>query len=279
MARSPADATRFTATGPHAHSKFNMHGSSASSAFPPPSHPETPQEKVNRLRNAARQAKLAKESRFDKVTARGRVWADRAHRITALTLIAATGIAGVVTVFALGDMIVYNRKKRKEFFAEKEAQHAVKLERARDAATKGTASDYQKLLLNRERAAAEAEQERLNNKGYFAGAKDWLYSGLKKDDVAENSSEQGNERADGLSIAADAAHKVSDEVQNLTATGKAASEKGVLQMVQEKAQSGNATGQDVAAKGGYLDRLGQAPSEKEPEEQKPRSWTSWLGGR
>ncbi len=110
MSRSAADATRFTATSPHAYSKppsTTFTPTSPSSRLPrssaPPSHTppnrssipaggeETPREKVARLRQAARAAREAKVSQFDRVVARGRVWADRAHRVTALSLIAATG--------------------------------------------------------------------------------------------------------------------------------------------------------------------------------------------
>ena len=91
MARSAMDATRFTATGPCAHSKPSTRASVLAFADPPPPN-ETPQQKVTRLREAARRAKLEQVSRFDKVVAKGRVVADTAHRFTAITLIAATGM-------------------------------------------------------------------------------------------------------------------------------------------------------------------------------------------
>jgi hypothetical protein len=37
------------------------------------------------------------------------------------------GIAGVVTVYALGDMMIYNRRKRREYFAEQAAVHGAAL--------------------------------------------------------------------------------------------------------------------------------------------------------
>jgi hypothetical protein len=45
---------------------------------------------VRRLRAAADKAREAQISTFDKMIIRGRVWADRAHRFTALSLIGAT---------------------------------------------------------------------------------------------------------------------------------------------------------------------------------------------
>lgn len=52
---------------------------------------ETPQQKVARLRAAAAKARDVDVSGFDRLVMRGRVWADRAHRFTALSLIGITG--------------------------------------------------------------------------------------------------------------------------------------------------------------------------------------------
>lgn len=95
MPRSATDATRFTATTPHASTKPLPLGSKPPFNSQPARQPgpagETPQEKVRRLRAAADRARDAQVSTFDKFLVRGRVWADRAHRFTALSLIAATG--------------------------------------------------------------------------------------------------------------------------------------------------------------------------------------------
>ena len=113
MSRSAADATRFTATGPYASSKsgstFKWPGSktktapadspaaSGSGTAPrrssgPPG--ETPKQKVERLRAEARRARIEKTSSpIDRFLARGRVWADRAHKVTIYSLIAASGKA------------------------------------------------------------------------------------------------------------------------------------------------------------------------------------------
>jgi len=117
MSRSAADATRFTATSPHAYSKpptrssnppippqqyppsfsssptmnntFNP--SSPSSRSGPSGPAETPHEKVARLRAARFAARDAQVSTWDRVVVRGRVWADVAHRVTVLGLIGFTG--------------------------------------------------------------------------------------------------------------------------------------------------------------------------------------------
>ena len=97
MSRSVADATRFTATSPHAYSKPTCVRSAPASSMsetPTPNsssktspRQETPQEKVARLRAERFAARASSLSRWDRLVLRGRVWADRAHKITALSLI------------------------------------------------------------------------------------------------------------------------------------------------------------------------------------------------
>jgi len=53
---------------------------------------ETPQQRTARLREAARRAKLDQISTVDKIIVRGRVWADKAHRVVAKSLIGATSL-------------------------------------------------------------------------------------------------------------------------------------------------------------------------------------------
>ena len=84
MARSATDATRFTSTTPHAATKPKP----VSRNPGPPG--ETPQQRVRRLRAAADKARDAQISTFDKFLLRGRVWADKAHRFTAFSLIGLT---------------------------------------------------------------------------------------------------------------------------------------------------------------------------------------------
>jgi Cytochrome oxidase c assembly len=91
MPKSAIDATRFTPTTPHASAKPPPPSPSSLPHRTPGPPGETPQQKVRRLREAAARARDAKVSGFDKFIIRGRVWADRAHRFTALSLIGITG--------------------------------------------------------------------------------------------------------------------------------------------------------------------------------------------
>jgi hypothetical protein len=89
MARTVEDATRFTPNGPYA-SRPSTRATVLQFSDPAPAE-ETPQQKIARLREAARRAKIAQESTFDKVVASGRTWADRAHRATVYGIIAFSG--------------------------------------------------------------------------------------------------------------------------------------------------------------------------------------------
>lgn len=96
MPKSAIDATRFTSTTPHATTKPPPASSATAQSLPPrqPQHGppgETPLQKVARLREAAARARAAKLSRFDRMIIVGRAWADRAHHVTAMSLIGLTG--------------------------------------------------------------------------------------------------------------------------------------------------------------------------------------------
>ena len=127
MSRSAIDATRFTATSPHAYSKpFAIRSSSAAASStsssshslppsflspvskknaPPSQKPsdtpsssspqksaETPAQKVARLRAARFAAKYAEAPLWDRIVIRGRFVADKAHHITVYSLMGLTGM-------------------------------------------------------------------------------------------------------------------------------------------------------------------------------------------
>ncbi len=171
-------------------------------------------------------------------------------------------------------MILYNRRQRRDFFAEQKALHAKALMSARQAALNGTADEDQMLLLNRERAAMEAEQARLAKEGIWKRTKEWLYSGLKTDEEGAATS--------GGTLAA-----VGDEVwkENASESNDVTGDKlGILKAVKEKRREGVEPGTVEAptpvpastpeTKGGPLDRLanGEPPGAK-------GGWTSFMTRR
>ncbi|KAK0707669.1 cytochrome oxidase c assembly-domain-containing protein [Lasiosphaeris hirsuta] len=168
--RSVKDATRFTPTTPHANSKLPEprfarpahHGSSASASVPadkPPSGNskpsgnkttkfyETPDQRVARLRAAHRRATEAKVSRFDRIVTGGRWFFDGAHKVTVVGLVGFSVLAAVVTVYTAADMMMYNKKRKAEFFEAQRRLEDNSLEAARLAYMLGKATEEQIALV------------------------------------------------------------------------------------------------------------------------------------
>ncbi|KAL9007341.1 MAG: hypothetical protein Q9173_007359, partial [Seirophora scorigena] len=209
MSRTVADATRFTATSPHAYSRpssilrsanatfspssYSASGSAASQWRKPPPLPnkppsqqqppsnapqhETPEQKVARLRALRAAEKLKPLSLWDRTVVRGRRWADVAHRTTALGLMGVTLLAGVITAFSLTDMLIYNRNQRRLFYATQAAIYTETLQSAIEAEQTGRAlTDEESSVLNREKAvlAAEAAREKRSQASWTTRAKQFF---------------------------------------------------------------------------------------------------------
>ena len=132
MSRAAADATRFTATSPHAFAKPTTSRLAAAKAAsprsngPPPQQKrsipgssnkpggptETPAQKVARLR-AAHAAKRASEiSTWDRIVVRGRSVADSAHRITVMGLVILTGSSLALQCFCRSALMLVSSCRR-----------------------------------------------------------------------------------------------------------------------------------------------------------------------
>ncbi|KAK4165638.1 hypothetical protein QBC43DRAFT_208413 [Cladorrhinum sp. PSN259] len=154
--RSVSDATRFTATTPHASSKtaaaklqpIRKPASPAASAAAAgaaggrapssitPGMIETPEQKVARLRAAHQKAKLAQVSKLDQAVDLGRKAFDKAHRFTVISLVG-------FTVYTAVDMMTYNKKRKAEWVEAQLKLEADSLEAARIAYMTGKATDEQ----------------------------------------------------------------------------------------------------------------------------------------
>ncbi|KAI0888496.1 uncharacterized protein GGS22DRAFT_97998 [Annulohypoxylon maeteangense] len=177
--RSVADATRFTSSTPHANVKAASASSSSSksspsktgsasstssrpaqsSRLPPagmprPSAPESMEERVRRLRAAHLAARKHETSRLDQVVNASRRYFDAAHKFTVLGLIGFSGLALFVTIYATADMMVYNRKRRNEFFALQRQLKSDSLEAARLAYITNSATPEQIALVEEAEAKA-----------------------------------------------------------------------------------------------------------------------------
>ncbi|KAF2769574.1 hypothetical protein EJ03DRAFT_327179 [Teratosphaeria nubilosa] len=275
MARSPSDATRFTATGPYASSSTSFtptsRGIGAGSQIDLGSAPanETAQQKIDRLRKAAAAARRGKESGFDSAIRIGRTWADRAHRVTAFGLIGLTVVSGAVATAGITDMILHNRRRKSEWLAEQQAKTARDLAIAKRDLAADTANEDQILLINRERAAMEADLARQNKPGMFKRMTNSLFGGLEKE-----------ERRDGpvSAVAAQAESAVQGVREQILGQDH---DRSVVQAVGEKMESNRRQAEKLYETaqplGGPLDR--QAAEATTAVSQAGRSWTSWLTGR
>lgn len=153
-------------------------------------------------------------------------------------------------------MIAYNRRKRNEWLKEKQRESAEQLEEARKAAAIGTLTEDQRLMLNRERAAEEAEAARKAKKGMFTRAKESLFGGMSKEEVLGGR----------IGAAARAAQEQSH-------TGTDVSGTGVMQAVESKIKehrrNGETLEQAVHPLGGPLDQRAEMLA------QRTRGWVSW----
>ncbi|PYH93507.1 hypothetical protein BO71DRAFT_484582 [Aspergillus ellipticus CBS 707.79] len=262
MSRSAADATRFTATGPYAHSKPGsaapyklpsfMGKANSNSQTGPGGKPETPKEKVERLRAQARAARLAQStSRVDQMVDFGRRFANKAHKTMVYTLIAASGVCGALTIYSVFSLTLYNRRQR-ALWVEKELQT---LQDAKTAYGNGTATTAQLEILKNEKIGEIFQRKKDEERAQrpWNKMKQLLFSGMKEDEKPEV-----------------AANSIPDSIID-----GSPNKPGVLEALNAKtAQDAQST---AAIPQGQLDVL--AENAETAAKQTTRSWKSWLTGR
>jgi len=258
LSKSTGDSTRFTATGVWA--RPGMRKTTLEFAGPAPKG-ETPQQKVKRLREAANRAKMAQVTKWDVMYFYGRTAADFAHRATVYGIVFATGCIGVLAVFAIGDMVVYNRRKRAMFFEQQEKIQADILARARDAVSGGYATPAQTALVE---GIAEEErlwQEKQANRKAPSKLLWWLHGDWKEEEELKKQRQ----------LAVQEFQRKQEAEQQQQQLGV-----GVTQAVQEA----RATGAPVvlaAQAPGPLDQAAEKTVEKIAEKTSS-GWFSWLTG-
>ncbi|KAF1921147.1 cytochrome oxidase c assembly-domain-containing protein [Ampelomyces quisqualis] len=260
MSKSPKVSTRFTATGVWAHTRPGGRATTLQFADPAPKN-ETPQQKVKRLREAANRAKMAQVTRWDYMYMYGRMTADALHRFTVYGLIFATGCIGVLAVFSIGDMVVYNRRKRAIYLAEEERMHARVLETARTAVSQGTATAAQTALVT---GIAE-EQEAFDKKKAernVASKLLWYMHGEWREEKA----------------IAEQRRLAVEEIRKQESTGGQGV--GIVDAVQEARQNYAPASTSAAAStsivGGPLDNAADKATQK--AEETGRGWLGWVMG-
>ena len=182
-------------------------------------------------------------------------------------------IAGGVTVFSLGDMIIYNRRKRNSFYAEAQLNLQKRLIEAREAAAKGIADEDQTLLLNRVRAAEEAEEARKAQKGVMGYVKSFFSSeGLKKEEGETGLEWLGEEGLRKMGEEASGSGLVRNE-KEIEVPKDEVTKGGIVKAVEEKRREGERELEKKGIEGGPLDRMAKEASEAGKAKG---GWTSWL---
>ncbi|KAJ5247061.1 hypothetical protein N7468_002044 [Penicillium chermesinum] len=263
MSRSAADATRFTATGPYASSKPYDLSNSAQPKNPlskarvqmgPDGKPETPKQKVERLRAQARAARAAQASSgADRWIETGRRFANKAHKGVVYSLIAASGVCGILTVYSLVSLTLYNRRQR-AVFIEREKDM---LNQARIAQANGSATEEQLELVKQVEIAEIMKRKREEEKANrpWAKAKRFLFERANAEDTA------------AAATATAASSEVADGSESVSVTD-AVNAKKAFDVASAK------TGAPVP---GQLDVMGE--NAERAAKEATRSWMSWLTGR
>lgn len=178
-------------------------------------------------------------------------------------------VAGGVTVYALGDMIIYNRKKRAQFYEEQKAIHQNAIHNAKQLIAAGTASEQDIEFIRREeehdRHLAEVARKKAEHRGIFQRGKELLFWGLKKDEedeIRESSTRQSQGVLDEVNRLGDKAGDISKAI-NTKQTEVAGTVKEAF--AEEKRRQ---------SAGGPLDQLGSKLDDA--EQPKSGGWTSWM---
>jgi hypothetical protein len=167
------------------------------------------------------------------------------------------GCIGVLAVFSIGDMIVYNRRKRAIYFAEEERVQARILEAARISVAQGTATAAQSALVS-----GIAEEELLMEKKKAERKVPsrllwWLHGDWKED----------KEIAEQRRLAV-------EELKKHEMTG--GNGVGIVDAVQEARQNLTSTSPSTTIVGGPLDNTAEKATQK--VEQTGKGWLGWMMG-
>lgn len=195
----------------------------------------------------------------------------RSGNVTGLLLMRA-GCVGVLAVFSIGDMIVYNRRKRAIYFAEQEREQAKILEAARSAVAAGTASPAQTALVVGIAEEEEALQKKLAERKAPSKLLWWLHGDWKEEKLLEEQrkaalAEFKKSEAEGQSAGVNAG------LGSVTAAVQEARDK-----VADKVSSTLSTTTTASAPvaGGPLDQ--EAAKATQKAEQTGKGWLGWMWG-
>lgn len=138
---------------------------------------------------------MAQVTKWDVMYFYGRVGADFIHKATVYGLVFATGCISVLAVFSIGDMVVYNRRKRAIYFENQELEQAKILQSAREAYAAGSASPAQSALVEGIREEEEAMEKKKAERKVGSRLLWWFHGDWKEEKVL---SEQRKLAMDGV---------------------------------------------------------------------------------
>jgi len=166
-------------------------------------------------------------------------------------------------------MIVYNRKKRAQFFAEQKAIHQNAIHSAQQSIASGTATEAELEFLQREKDhdlyLADKAKEKAAKKGMFKRGKEWLFSGLSNEDDGAREEEKVKE------FVREEVHTGQEKASEVLRSLEAKKER-----VQDKAKQAFADEKESQRTGGPLDRLATPSPAGESEQPRSGGWTSWM---
>lgn len=167
-----------------------------------------------------------------------------------------SGCIGVLAVFSIGDMIVYNRRKRAIYFAEEERTQAKILALARTAVAEGTASPAQVALVTGIAEEQEALDKKKAERKLPSRLLWWAHGDWKEE----------KEIAEQRRLAVEDIKR--QEIQG-------GQELGVTAAVQE-ARANTITAVSTPVVGGPLDNTAEKAAQK--VEQTGKGWFGWMTG-
>jgi hypothetical protein len=171
------------------------------------------------------------------------------------------GCIGVLAVFSIGDMIVYNRRKRAIYFAEEERTQARILEAARHAVSQGTATAAQTALVTGIAEEQEAMEKKKAERKVPSRLLWWMHGDWKEE----------KEIAEQRRLA------VEELKKHHTTGGQGV---GIVDAVQEARQNYTPTSSSTVSPtpivGGPLDNTAEKATQK--VEQTSKGWLGWAMG-
>jgi hypothetical protein len=176
-------------------------------------------------------------------------------------------------------MMIYNRRKRNQFYEEQKGLHAAAVHNARLAIEQGSASEEDIEFIKREDAETarieKIKAEKAAKKGIFAAGRDWLFSGLKKEEEGEDVGT--SERRIGYESLCEEDDAMGERESDII---RAIEDK--KESLKGKVKQAFAEEKERQKSGGPLDRLGTSKigaTRSEDERPKSGGWTSFMTRR